>query len=154
MAEEEIKNIHNTGYIPVAKHRRRMTWMAVIAATLVILLIGFLAFAQIRIASDGRLALREAKNIRLAAAAVDIEAYAAGQSIYAPERAEGLAQGVRERMERLVDINGVIRLTGYDKATRKITGFTYRTEEYLVVLFEEDGEEHWQVYNLHKIMDY
>ncbi len=155
MSEDEIKNEHNTAYIPLAKHRRQMIRIAVIGVLVLIGLICFALFAWYRLYSGGRLALREAKNIRLAVTAVDIEAYAAGASVYAPDRAEGLAVGVHDKIEYLADINGDFRLTGYDKKNHEVTGMTYRTKRYLVTFFKDtNGKETWTVDYMFKILDY
>ena len=152
---EEIINQHNTAYIPLHKHRRQIIRIAVIAAAVVLLLAGFVIFYVVRAFSGGRVALREAKNIRLAMVSADIEAYAAGQTIYAPERAEGLSNGTHEKIDFLADINGELRLTSYNKATRQITGFTYKKSRYLVTFsVGEQGEENWRVDYLLPIMDY
>lgn len=152
---EEIINQHNTAYIPLAKHHRRMIRLALIAAVIVLTMVGVFVFYMVRTFSGGRVALREAKNIRLAMVSADIEAYGAGRSIYAPERAEGLAPGVREKIEHLADINGELRLISYKKSERLITGFTYKKSRYLVTFSVDDkGAESWKVDYLLPIMDY
>ena len=152
---EEIVNQHNTAYIPLTKHRRQMIRLAVILGAVLLTLIGFCAFYVVRAFSGGRIALREAKNIRLAMTSADIEAYAAGTSIYAPERADGLATGTKEKIEFLADINGELRLTSYRKKDRQITGFIYRKSRYMVTFsVDEKGEENWKVDYLLPIMDY
>lgn len=152
---EEIINQHNTAYIPLTKHRRKMIRLALIAAVIVLTMVGIFVYYTVRMFSGGRVALREAKNIRLAMVSADLEAYAAGQSIYAPERAEGLSNGTHEKIDFLADINGELRLTSYNKATRQITGFTYKKSRYLVTFsVGEQGEENWRVDYLLPIMDY
>ena len=152
---EEIINQHNTAYIPLHKHRRQLIRVAVIMIAVMLLMVGFGTFYMVRMFAGGRVALREAKNIRLAMVSADIEAYGVGRSIYAPERAEGLSPGTHDKIAYLTDINGELRLTDYKKSEHLITGFTYKKSRYLVTFFvDEQGEENWKVDYLLPIMDY
>ncbi len=155
MEEEKIINSHNTGYIPVRKHRQRMISLAVVLILIIVIMLSVGGFVLFRITTGGRLALREAKNIRLAMMAVDIEAYASGKSIYAPERADGLAAGSLEKIAVFADINGDIKLNDYNRMMRAVTGLSYKKDRYLVTFYvDEKGVENWKVDYMVRIMDY
>ena len=86
-------------------NRRWVFWLkfALILAVLVfVLLAGFFVF---KVHSEGRMALREAKNIRLALATADIEMYGRGKTIYSPEMHDGLEEGVMEAVERYAGVS-------------------------------------------------
>ena len=152
---DEISYSNNSAYIPLHKHRRRMIRMAVIIGVIVLAAACFIAFFIFNVHSKGRFALREAKNIRLALVATDIELYPAGNSIYAPERASGLAPGVMDSVKRLADVNGEVMLSMYDKNSREIIRLSYKTSDYLVTYDKsESGKEAWTVCYMWKILDY
>jgi hypothetical protein len=151
---DEINYSNNSAYIPVHKHRRSMIRLAVIITAVVIVVGGFVVFNIFRIHSNGRIALREGKNIRLALVATDIELYPSGGNIFSPERANGLTPGVMESVKRLADVNGDLMLVAYDRNNREIRKLTYNTGDYLVT-YESDGiKEYWTVDYLWKILDY
>ena len=155
MEEKNTSNSYNTGYIPLRKHRQRMIRLTAVIILLVVIILSVGGFTLFKISTGGRLALREAKNIRLALVATDIELYPSGGSIYAPERASGLAPGVLDSVKRLADVNGELMLSLYDRGNREIEKLTYKTDRYLVTYSRsEAGKEAWTVDYLWKILDY
>ena len=114
----------------------------ILAVVVFVLLAGFFVF---KVHSEGRMALREAKNIKLSLITADIEMYGMGKSIYAPERHDGLADGVMAQVERYAGVSEGVTLLSYDRTTREVLMFTYSTPHYLVS-YEYDGtEEYWTV---------
>ena len=152
---DEISYSNNSAYIPIHKHRKRMITLTVIICAIILVACCFVAFLIFKINGNGRFALREAKNIRLALVATDIELYPSGNTIYAPERASGLTPGVIDSVKRLADVNGELMLVSYDKVNREIRRMTYKTDRYLVTyVASDDGTESWEVDYLWKILDY
>ena len=114
-----------------------------------------ISFRQFKIFSDARLALREAKNIKMTLEMADMELYSAGLCIY-DETAEGnLRKGARAYVDKLQgDPEGTIKLTGYDSGKHKITGFEYELEKYIVrYSYTEDGDT-WQVCQIKELLTY
>lgn len=135
-----------------AMFRRIMIYVAVILA-----LVGIASFVfyQFKIYSNARLALREAKNIKISLEMLNTEYYALGVSIY-DETAEGnLRQGVRDHVERLQgEIKGEIKLTGYDSVKRLITGLEYETEGYIIRYKHTNDGDTWQVCLIKELLTY
>ena len=154
MAEEQITGSNNSSYIPIGRHRRTIIRMTVIICIVVIAIACAVAFTLFRIHSQGRFALREGKNIRLALITTDIELYPAGATIYAPERAGGLAPGVLDNVKKFADVNGIVNLISYDRTKREIRQLTYNTGRYLVTFTSDGTKEYWTVDYLWKILDY
>ncbi|MBR3306841.1 MAG: hypothetical protein IKI75_06275 [Lachnospiraceae bacterium] len=112
------------------------------------------AFYVFHVHSRARFALREAKNVRLALATADIEMYPTGGCIYAPEKRNGLADGVMEKVKRYAGVSEGVTLLDYDKKNREILRFTYRTENYLVSYDHEGEDGGWRVDLLTRIFVY
>lgn len=123
----------------------------IVTAVLFILLAAFFVF---KVHSEGRMALREAKNIKLALITADIEMYGVGKTIYAPEHHNGLADGVAEKLERYAGTSEGVTLLSYNRTTREVAMFTYTTPHYLV-RYEYDGvQENWTVDYMWRIFVY
>ena len=116
-----------------------------------ILLAGFFVF---KVHSEGRFALREAKNIRLAMMTADIEQYGVGKSIYAPERHTGLSDAALEAIARYAGVEDGVTLLSYDRKTRDVKMFTYKTPHYLVTYTYDGDQEDWTVDYLWRIFVY
>ena len=100
------------------------------------------------------MALREAKNVRLALATADIEMYGRGKTIYSPEMHDGLEEGVMDAVERYAGVSDGVTLLSYDRQTREIKMFTYRTDHYLITYILTDSGEEWFVDYLWRIFVY
>ena len=85
-------------------------------------IIGIAVFMFFRIRSNAKDALRDAKNVYLALYTTDIEYYAQGKSIYDHSKADGMAEGVKEKVEMLADSNGKYIITSYNMKRRQVTG--------------------------------
>ena len=135
-----------------ALFRRIMIYIGVISA--VVIVFAF-AFHQFKIYSNARLALREAKNIKMSLEMVDTEYYAANLSIYDNTADGNLRKGARDYVNRIQgDIKGDIKLTGYDVVNRLITGLEYETEDYIVRFKRSGDDESWQVCLIKELLSY
>lgn len=56
-----------------------------------------------------------------------------GDSIYDNTRASGMGEGVRERIDEILELKGSIKITSYDIGNRVVTGFIYTTGSYQVI---------------------
>ena len=132
--------------------RRIMIYIGVILA----IVIAFtFAFRQFKIYSDARLALREAKNIKMSLDMINTEYYAIGISIY-DDTAEGnIRKGARDYVKKIQgDLKGEMKLTGYDSSNRIITGIEYETDNYIVRYSKNGKEEIWKVSLIKELLSY
>ncbi|MCR4642550.1 MAG: hypothetical protein K5697_11045 [Lachnospiraceae bacterium] len=129
-------------------------WLRVILTGLLVLVALAAGFFVFRMHSEGRIALREAKNVKLALMTADIEAYGAGTTIYAPEKSDGLAGGVMEKVEKYAGVSEGVTLLEYDRKTREIRQFTCKSPHYLVSYSYDGSEELWTVDYLWRIFVY
>lgn len=132
--------------------RRIMIYTGVILA----IVIAFtFAFRQFKIYSNARLALREAKNIKMSLEMINTEYYAIGISIY-DDTAEGnIRKGAHDYVKKIQgDIKGEMKLTGYDSANRIITGIEYETDNYIVRYSKNGKEETWKVSLIKELLSY
>jgi hypothetical protein len=132
--------------------RRIMIYIGVI---LVIIIAFTFAFRQFKIYSDARLALREAKNIKMSLEMINTEYYAIGISIY-DDTAEGnIRKGACDYVKKIQgELKGEMKLTGYDSANRIITGIEYETENYIVRYSKNGKEETWRVSLIKELLSY
>lgn len=127
----------------------------VIIIVAVTLLIGAIAFAKFAIDSTARNRFREAKNVQLAMNMLSIEYYGKNMSIYDPDRRNGLASGVAERIETLSGEHGDIFVTGYNSKKREVTGFIYERGMFRVTYTKDnDDMMHWNVDLLINVFNY
>jgi hypothetical protein len=110
-----------------------------------IFIIGIAVFMFFRTRARAKDALREAKNIYRALYTIDVEYYAQGKTIYDHSKGDGLADGVKEDVDRLADAEGKYIVTSYNARKREVTGMQYRNGHYLVTYTKKDGHEIWTV---------
>jgi hypothetical protein len=136
--------------------RRKMRLVKrVLLIALILIVIGVPAFLAFRVKTEGRTALREAKNVKLAFDMITVEYYGMGLSIYDSSKASGLADGVVERLEEVVDSEFDIMATSYDKTTRNITSFEYTNDNYMIrYIYDAKKGDTWKVYYKYLIYDY
>ncbi len=135
-------------------NRRWVFWLKfflILAVAVFVLLAGFFVF---KVHSEGRMALREAKNVRLALVTADIEMYGAGKTIYSPETATGLADGVMAAVERYAGVREGVTLLSYDRENREVKMFTYKTPHYMITYILTDSGDEWFVDYLWRIFVY
>lgn len=127
----------------------------VLLMLLLLLVIGVPTFTYFKVTTDGRFALREAKNVNMAFQMLSIEYYGKDISIYNPYSSNGLNEGVAERLADVTENRGDIRLLSYDRNTRKVHKFTYETDNVRVTYsLREDGTNEWKVDYLWNIWIY
>ena len=119
-----------------------------------VLVIGAVVVFAVKLQIDGRDALREAKNVRLALRSADIEMYAKSMSIYNPQRKNGIEAGVKEKVEQLYVPEGTYAITSYNKSKHELTGMTYRKGHYIVTFVKTDERIVWDVDYLLNIYRY
>lgn len=137
--------------------RRAMIRRIIIIALLIlgISLVVVIAFFLFNAYTNARLTMREAKNIKLNLEMLDTEYYAFGVSIYDDTKPGNLRSGAVNSVKKIQgDIEGTIKLTGYNSKEHKITGLEYETEKYIVrFITDEDGEK-WKVNYIWEILTY
>ena len=135
-------------------NKRWVFWLKVLLILAAVVFILLAAFFVFKVHSEGRFALREAKNIKLALITTDIEMYGRGKSIYSPERHDGLTDGVMVYVERYAGVHEGVTLLSYDRENREILMFEYKTPHYLVHYEYDGSDEHWTVDYLWRIFVY
>lgn len=127
----------------------------VVLILLAVLLLSVPVFGYFRIQTGSHLALREAKNIKLAFDMLSVEYYGSGKSIYNSRRPDGLADGVKERVLETTESKGDVRILEYDKNKRTLKAFVYETGHYRVNYTLDDTKaEHWDVDYLWSVQSY
>ncbi|MCR5120452.1 MAG: hypothetical protein K6B44_12635, partial [Lachnospiraceae bacterium] len=126
----------------------------IILAAVLCAIILLAAFFVFRVHSEGRFALREAKNVRMALLTSDIEAYGVRKCIYDPLSPDGMSDAARQAVRIYAGVRDGVMLIGYDIKTRDITRFTYTTDHYLVTFDKDDDNEEWRVDYLWRIFVY
>lgn len=135
------------------KIRRRKIRIAV-TIVLAVVAITVLLFNYFRIMHGGRTAFKEAKNVKLALNMLDIEYYAKGKSVFEPGKRHGLSKESIERIQGILENDGVIDITSYDSELKMVTGFTYQIGNYKVTYQYEDGSDKWDVDYLINLFSY
>jgi hypothetical protein len=85
----------------------------------------------------------------------DMEYRGIGTTIY-DETAEGnIRSGAVAYVNRMQNNpEGRMRLFGYDTSKRKITGFEYETDEYIVRYEYKDNNDTWKVFQIKELLSY
>ena len=117
-----------------------------------ILLVGVLAAFVVlsiymvwRVRRNADKVLREAKNVRMALSSADVEMYASGKTIFNPHRKNGLEDGVKEKVDSLVESKGTYSVTSYNSTEHELTGMTYREGNYIVYFSRNGDDISWNV---------
>lgn len=122
---------------------------------LIVLIVGGIVFAKFAIDSKARNMFREAKNVQLAMDMISIEYYGRDMLIYDPNRRNGLADGVADRIESLSGERGEIFVTSYNAKKHEVTGFSYERGMYRVTYRKDkEGMQHWDVDLLINVFKY
>ena len=120
-----------------------------IAIVLIAFIVGAAVFFFFMIRSKSKAALRDAKNIRVALQSADIEMYGIKKTIYNPYKPYGLEDTVDEKVNELLDVKGIYRITSYDMKRHELTGMTYKEGNYTVTFTKKNDDIIWDVdYNL------
>ena len=102
-------------------------------------------FAVIKLKVGARAALREAKDVQMALETTDVEMYAVGKTIYNPQKAYGIEDGVKEKVEEIATVGGKYYVTSYSTARREITGMKYKSGNYIVYYSKKGEGIDWDV---------
>lgn len=122
---------------------------------LIVFIIAVPTFTYFKISTDSHLALREAKNIRLAFDMLNVEYYGNGKTIADAHSLNGLADGVEERLQEVTEKGGDIRLLSYDKKNRKVRSFTYEINHVRVTYYvDSDNKDIWEIDYIIRIEEY
>lgn len=117
----------------------------VILIIIAILIICTAVFAVFKVKIDAKAALRDAKNVRMALQSADIEMYGEGKCIYDPKKKNGIAEGVKEKAEKIYVSDGTYAITSYNKSKHELTGMTFKRGRYTVYYLSNGYEEAWDV---------
>ncbi len=100
--------------------------------------------------------LREAKNVKLAFSAVNIELYAQNKSIYDSGKSDGMGEGVESKVREFMKLNenSKFSITAYNGKKRTVTGMIYRRGKYEAVYYTNDSGEHWQVNVIYPVVKF
>ncbi len=135
-------------------YKKQMITM-ITAAVLVIAAVLCVVFFWLRINADARMALREAKDVRMAMKMRAIEVYGLGGTMYKPSSFNGMSQGTEEAVLKMANADGSIILQSWDNDLREPNAFTYQKDNYIVIFSkDESGGVSWKVSYAFKIMEY
>ncbi|MCR5726580.1 MAG: hypothetical protein K6G24_03855 [Lachnospiraceae bacterium] len=142
----------------IEQQMKRASFRRILIAILIIcvlLVIGVFVFSRFKGYSEARLTMREAKNIKMTLEMADMEYRGMGYSIY-DETAEGnIRSGAVAYVNKIQgNPEGRMRLFGYDSTSRKITGFEYETDEYIVRYQYIDNKDTWKVFQIKELLAY
>lgn len=127
----------------------------VILIVLLMTVFGVIGFTYFHIATEGRLALRTGRNVKLALDMLSIECYGENRSIYSPNRASGMEDGVEQQIYDIVGQTGETRIISYDRSERRVEKLVYEETKYRVVYeYDETNGDQWRVDYLVTIFDY
>lgn len=112
----------------------------IIVIIFIVLLVLALIFLWFEHSTQSHLALREAKNAKMAMEMLDKEYYAKDQCIYDKTTIYGLSDESIEKIKELTNKNGTVYLKVFDMESRRVMKFMYRNKRYQVI-YQNDGEE-------------
>ena len=124
----------------------------------ILLVVLAIFFCWCRIDSQAHHVMQEARDIRVAMRLTALEYAAAGETMYEPERSDGMIEGAVRRIRELTYTDGKIVLTGWDDTSGLPRSFTYRKGSFMVeykALGDEgttDGE--WNIFYEFHVLTY
>lgn len=117
----------------------------IVLIAIIALFIGFVIVFVVKIQIDGREALRQAKNVKLALRSADIQMYGKNKTIFDPTDKNGLESGTSDLVNELYTPPGKYYLTSYDSKKHELTGFVYQVGRYTVTFRQDSKNIHWDV---------
>lgn len=127
----------------------------IVLVLLLILVIGIPVFGYINLRTQGQLAFREAKNVKIHLQMLDIEQYSQAGSIYSTSSKNGLAPGVEIKIKEFLENDCEVSVTSYDKTKRAVTGFVYKRGKYQVeYYYDKEKGDVWKVKYVFDLVDY
>lgn len=140
---------------PEQKKRRIRKIKIALLTLFMVLVISIPIFIYFRLTTEGRLALREAKNVNLQLQMLEVEAYAKEISLYNPNTPYGINTEYYERIRNFMGFDFDLKITSYNKSLRQVTGFVYQRGNYQVVYtYDTIKGNDWKVNYLFTILDY
>lgn len=134
-------------------NRRRV--IITVIVLLAILLISFPIFMYFKVTTESRLALREAKNVKLTLNMLDVQYYAKDKSVYTANRPNGLTDGVYEAVCENLEHDCDLAITAYDRSSRTVLGFVYTYGHHQVVYrYDAEKGDTWKVSYIIDIFNY
>ena len=139
MTEDKSKDVIVEG---TQFYRRRNFRDAFRYIVITVVVFGMFSFITLWFAIDSgaRKAYREARDVRKAFRAVGIEYYGDMQSIYDPNRSNGMAEGAAEKLAEISQCNGTVTLYEWDETGNGPLSFEYCKGLYRVV-YTDTGME-------------
>ena len=148
------ENDHSPVIGTTTTYKRQMITM-ITAAVLVIAVVLCVVFFWLRINADARMALREAKDVRIAMKMKAIEVYGLGGTVYNPSTFSGMNKSTEESVLKMANADGSIILQSWDDDLREPNAFTYQKDRYIVIFSkDESGGLSWTVSYTFKVMEY
>ena len=125
----------------------------VILVVAVALFVCYVLFTFAKIRAKGNEALREAKDIKFALQAVDVEYYSFESDIYNAEAPDGFEDGVKDKVNQTASFSGDnYELTGYNLRKREITGLRFQYGKFLITYKSNSSGDYWSVDYLFNIL--
>lgn len=102
---------------------------------------------------EARTMLGQAKSVELAIRLTAIKYYGYGSTPYDADRESGLKKDAEKEIIKYADVDGQLRVLGWDEEINGPTAFIYRKGKMLVFYKTgEDGQSNWQVYRMRDIL--
>ncbi len=126
-----------------------------ILIVIALLLAVFLGAAIFKITTESHQVLREAKNVRVCMRLLSIETFGLGGTIYDPNKKNGLADGMQEKIAELSKEDGEVTLTAWNEEDNLPQQFTYQKGNY-IAYYDANGDKYksWKVYVRLKVLDF
>lgn len=106
--------------------------------------------------SDAKTALSEAKNVQLAMNIISINEYSKDTDIYNAQVSSGVSSSYIKEIKSFAGVEGSIDITGFNSTKNSVTGFTYKSNNYIVeyIYNEETAVQSWTVDYCMNILNY
>lgn len=145
----------NEKELTLNKKIKRGRMINIILIFVIIALLAFIAFKAFKVDTEARQMLREGKNVLLALNMINIEYYSTGQSVYDPDKRNGLSDGVEERISEINGVGGTTMITSYKASTREIRAFIYERDHYRVSYsYDKSGKISWKIDYIYNYASY
>ena len=149
-APEEYAELRQKREKQAAQIRKNINYILILCMAGLILL-GCYTYMEYRI--EARTMLGEAKNVELAVRLTAIQYYGYGSTPYDAGRESGLKEDAEKEVMRHADVEGQVRVLGWDRNANAPTGFVYWKGKMLVhYTLGRDGQPDWEVYRIQNIL--
>ena len=133
-----------------ARIRKTINYILIFCMVL-LLLFGCYSWLSWRI--EARSMLGQAKSVELAIHLTAIQYYGIGSTPYDSGSASGLKKAAEEEVMKYAEVDGRVRVLGWEEEANGPTAFLYQRGK-MVVLYRlgEDGNPDWKVYRMQDIL--